>query len=225
LEPLHIKLENGNEINAEESVFYLKLWQQNGVSGKLRDGITGRLMGHDLTAGIVRFSAAQAPDELHLWLNPLGVTFTEETPFALGNQMDEANFRFRIIGPTPNFTKTDSLQNWRDGGGMIEFDEFELNWGPLYVAARGNLALDENLQPQGAFAGRVQGLDETIGILATRDQIDNSQLSLLRATMDVLARPASMMGSSSSMILPVALHSNQLYFGPVKLLELPLIKW
>lgn len=232
LDPLHIRLKNGNEIKAQESVFYLKLWDWNKVSGKLRDGINATIMDTKLHAGIVRFgftkpkaTTNQSDPYLNLWLQPLGVTFEEEIQFALGNIMDEALLNMRIIGHTPNFNAPESLAAWRDAGGRIEFDELFLNWGPLQVTSRGNIALDDKLQPQGAFAGRVKGLDETIGMLALRQKLDNNQLSMLRATMGVLARPVSMTGGSSSSTLPVTLHGGQLYFGPVKLMALPIIKW
>lgn len=233
LEPLHIKMKNGNKIKAKESVFYLKLWDWNTVDGKLRNSIQATIMDTKLNAGIVRFGFSTTPqtekqaqiNSFQLWIQPLGVNFDDSHTFALGNHMEEALLRMRIVGSSPNFSNPKSLGSWRDAGGMIEFDELYLNWGPLSVTSRGNIALDDKLQPQGAFAGRVKGLDETIGMLAVHNKINNNQLSLLHATMGVLARPASMTGGNTSSVLPVTLHNSQLYFGPVKLMDLPIIKW
>ncbi len=232
LEPFTLRMKNGNEIKAKEAVFYINLWNWKVVSGKLHKGIDVKLMGKTIKAGIIKFGfekPKRIPTDytetgLSFWLQPLGVTFEETPPFALGNSWEEGFFRVRIMGPVPNFMNQRAIAAWNEASGVLEFDRFFVNWGPLKVTANGTLGLDSKLQPEGAFSGRITGLDEAIGAIAAQKNMKDRKLSLLRSALNVLARPSSLTGKSAS-IVPISVQSGQVFLGPVKLLEFPTIDW
>ena len=232
LEPFTLHMKNGNEIKAEEAVFYINLWNWKAVSGKLHKDVNVKLMGKTIKAGMIKFGfekPERIPTDytetgLSFWLQPLGVTFEETPPFALGNSWEEGFFRVRVMGPVPNFMNKRAIAAWNEASGVLEFDRFFINWGPLKVTANGTLGLDTKLQPEGAFSGRVSGLDEAIGALAAQKNMTGSKLTLLRSALNVLSRPSSLTGKSAP-IIPVSVQSGQFFLGPVKLLELPPISW
>jgi hypothetical protein len=232
LDPLTITMQNGNSLRADESVFYLDLWDWSAVSAKLRNGIDGKVMDQPFKAGIIKFGFEFPIEEprnhtdtgLSLWLQPIGLDFEKEPPFALGNRMEEGFFRFRVMGPVPDFLDAKSLMAWNEASGLIEFDRFYLNWGPLTVTANGAISFDSKLRPEGAFSGRISGLDEAVGVLAAQGTMKDKQFALLRSALDVLSRPSSLTGSSDP-IVPITLQGGSIYLGPVKLMDLPMINW
>ena len=60
-----------------------------------------------------------------------------------------------VRGTIPNGRLPEALAAWRDAGGTIEVDNLRLRWGPIDAMASGTMALDEELQPIGAFTGGI----------------------------------------------------------------------
>ena len=50
-----------------------------------------------------------------------------------------------------------SLEAWRSAGGDLEIRDLYIDWEPLTVAGSGTLALDDKLQPMGAFTLKFTG--------------------------------------------------------------------
>lgn len=221
-----------HELRAGEAVFYLDLWDWQTVSTKLRRTIDGRLAGLPFNADSMKvgFSVPEHPPLDHmetgfsLWVNALGLTFPNADKFALGPRIDHLAFDVRVMGTPPDFTDTASVRAWNDNSGVFEFDHLDLIWGPLALSAKGTVGLTADLQPEGAFSGKVDGLDATLDRLAEGDLIEPRQQAMLRSSISVLARPSGVMGGSAP-IVPISLQSGALYLGPVKLIALPRLAW
>lgn len=143
----------------------------------------------------------------------------------LGNEIRVIRTDFSVNGtldarqPTPQ-----ALQAWRDAGGTIDVDRLELVWGPVRLAGDGTMALDANLQPEGAFAARVSGLADILTALEKAAIIDARTAAIARITLAVLTRPAADGGPPQAQV-PLTIQDGVLSVGPVALFKLPRIAW
>jgi len=118
----------------------------------------------------------------------------------------------------------DTLSAWRDAGGTVEFTSVELQWGPVRITADGTLALDDNLQPVGAFATRVSGLEKIITAMETGGMLSPNDAAVARITLAIINRaPAD--GGPRHAEIPLTLQDRILRMGPVALTQLPPIQW
>lgn len=232
LEQFAASSKNGSSLKAGEAVLYMDLWDWSAYAAKLRDGIEGVVAGMPFTAGSLKFGVvlpSQPPLDhtetgLTLWLQPLALTLKTAKPLPFGQTIEEAAFQIRIMGPVPDFSDKDSIAAWNEASGVFEFERFNLRWGPVAVKATGTLGLDPRLQPEGAFAGRIEGLTEAFEALLSQGVIENRQIALLQSSLNVLGRPTGPMGEAAS-IVPMSVQAGGVYLGPVKLLSFPEISW
>lgn len=229
----HVKMpRGGHEIRAGEAVLYLSLWNWKTVSTKLRNTIQGTIAALPFTADTMKIGFEQPENPpindmetgFSVWAQTLGLTFKPEQDLPLGNRLDQLSFDLRVMGVPPDFTNTASIRNWNNNSGVIEFDQLDLLWGPLAVSAKGTVGLNSKLQPEGAFSGKVEGLEDTIDELVSAGTIKDNQEALLRSSIGVLARPSSIMEGSAP-IVPVSLQDGGLYLGPVRVMTIPNIDW
>ncbi len=219
-------------LRAKESVFYMGLFNWRSVSGKLRKSVEGKIGTTPFSADAIKFGFAlprrqarhHTETGLALWLHPFGLTLKEIKPVLFGDTIREAMIDMRIMGAAPDFSDKESVKAWNEAGGVIEFDRFYLNWGPMIVTATGTMGLDPKLQPEGAFSGRIEGLGAAIAALVGQGTIDKRQESLLRSSLNVLSRPSGLTGSSAP-IVPISVQSGGLFLGPVRLLTIPELEW
>ncbi len=233
LEKMHLKFPAGShEIKAGEAVLYLSLWDWGTVSTKLRDTIEGSVGGLPFKADAMKIGFAQPENPpinemesgFSVWVQSLGVSFSPENELPLGNKLDQLSFDVRVMGVPPDFTKTKEIKSWNDASGVLEFDQLDVLWGPLALSAKGTVGLNNDLQPEGAFSGKVEGLDLAINKLVTSGTIEARQESLLRSSISVLARPSGMI-SGAAPIVPISIQGGGLYLGPVKIMSIPPIAW
>lgn len=223
---------SGPKIKADRATFYMNLWDWAAVSVKLRDNVQGVFAGVPFEAGILKFGFAypeRAPlnhreTGLSLWVQPFALKLNTEKPLAFGNTITEGLFSVSIKGPVPDFANKESVAAWNDASGVFEFDRFYLHWGPINLHANGTVGLNANLQPEGAFSGRIEGLDQAVDALARQGAITKRQEALVRSSIDVLSRPSGLTGNSAP-VVPVSLQGGGLYLGPVRLMKLPEINW
>ncbi|MFT5489521.1 MAG: hypothetical protein ACI9MU_004461 [Alphaproteobacteria bacterium] len=143
----------------------------------------------------------------------------------LGRKLDQLSGQLSVRGALdPADLSPDSLSRWRDAGGSLELSDFSLVWGPLQIAGDGTLAMDDTLQPVGAFTAQIAGLDRLINLLEKTGRMRPQQAAIARIALAVLTRaPAN--GGSPQARVPVSIQNRQLSIGPIPLLRLPAINW
>lgn len=143
----------------------------------------------------------------------------------LGRNLARVAGRIAVRGNLePGNLSPAGLTRWRDAGGTLELSDFALVWGPLQIAGSGTLAVDDALQPVGAFSARIAGLDRLIDLLERTGRMRPQQAAIARIALAVLTRaPAS--GGPAEARVPVSIQDRQLSVGPVPLLRLPPIDW
>lgn len=143
----------------------------------------------------------------------------------LGNAITSLSAEARILGDLdPAHSDAKALAAWRDAGGTVEIPSIALLWGPARVNGDGTGALDENLQPSGAFSARVAGLDDVVTELEKAGTLSPNDAAVARITLAVLTRPAKDGGPNRAQI-PVTLQNRVLRLGPVAVVRLPHIDW
>lgn len=143
----------------------------------------------------------------------------------LGRKLDQLAGQLSVRGAhDPTDISPGGLALWRDGGGTLELADFTLIWGPLRIAGDGTLAVDDKLQPIGAFTAQITGLDRLVDLLEQSGQMRRQQAAIARIALAVLTRaPAN--GGPPQARLPVSIQNQQLSVGPIPLLRVPVIAW
>ena len=134
------------------------------------------------------------------------------------------SFKARLLGNIKAGPLVQSLEDWRDRGGIIELEKLKMQHGPLKINTNGTLALDDKLQPIGALTANIEGFFETIDALK-RLEVINARIAITAKMMlGVLSRtPAG--GGPAILNLALTAQERHLYLGPVRLLKLPEINW
>jgi len=141
----------------------------------------------------------------------------------LGSWVDHVKLDATWRGPLPPGALAQALAAWRDDGGTIELQGIDLGWGPLSLAADGTLALDQAMQPLGAFSARILGVDSILDALIADGRIPQSQASLVRMGLSMMTQRGA--DGTPQLKTPVTIQDDALYLGPAKLLKLAHIDW
>lgn len=113
---------------------------------------------------------------------------------------------------------------WRDGGGTIEVPGLAVDYGPLRLQTSGTLALDQDLQPIGAFTARIEGFFELIDALWRQGIVTGPDAVTAKVVLGAFAKKHEG-ATHSSISLPLTIHGRRLYVGPVPLLDVPELIW
>jgi len=128
-----------------------------------------------------------------------------------------------IKGPMALAPLKDALAAWRDAGGVAELERFAFAQGPLGLTGNATLALDPDLQPEGAGTVTSTGLGEAIEILIRDGLIPSDRALAARATVKALEKPGP--DGKLHATVGLSLQNRTVSFGPVPLFALQPIAW
>ena len=132
-------------------------------------------------------------------------------------------FDATVKGAMPLAPLKDALAAWRDAGGVVELHGFGFAQGPLALTGNATLALDPDLQPEGAGTVTTQGLSDAIEILIRDGLIPPDRALVARATVKALEKPGPK--GKPQATLGLSVQHQIVSFGPVPLLALQRIEW
>ncbi len=217
---------NGTDIEATVSLNAQDQWREAKLSMQSSTiGLTPRHLFHSgrLSAYVAR--PEREPQNHH----EVGLTVAGEAneidassalPLPFGPKAKRFAVRMRVMGSLPDVRSRHSVDAWNESSGIIEFDEFSLTWGVLDLASRGTLGFDDNLQPEGAFAGTVAEPESMIKTLMDHQFIALHDMSMMAPAL------AEASGSDSrEQIFPITVQMGGLFFGPIRIFSLPAIEW
>jgi hypothetical protein len=143
----------------------------------------------------------------------------------LGPRIEGVTIEGALDGPVPrSHALSERASAWRDGGGTLEIQHLQLNWGPLDLSASATLALDEQLQPMGAGSARMVGYAETLDALAAHGAVSKSAATAAKAVLSLLAHNPED-GSPPDVEVPLTLQYRTLSMRQVPLVRLPELDW
>jgi hypothetical protein len=140
-----------------------------------------------------------------------------------GDTLAELAASVQLKGALPAGSFEEALTHWRDEGGTIELKEFRLRWGGLLVDASGTLALDAELQPEGALSAIITGQDAAVDLAVTAGTLQPQDAGIVKAVLGVLAKPGP--SGEKAITVPLTLQQGRLYLGPAALGQVPRINW
>jgi len=116
------------------------------------------------------------------------------------------------------------LESWRAAGGDIEVRDFALDWPPVHMEITGTAALDENLQPMGAFTTKLRGFSAIIDALVADGSMETRDANVARGVLALLARaPAG--GGEPELAISLTAQGQKLHAGPITLMDIPKVTW
>lgn len=129
-----------------------------------------------------------------------------------------------LVGPVTPGRLSEALDAWRSGGGTLEVRRVLLDWPPLAIAGDGTLALDDRLQPIGAFSTRITGFNETLQSMESTGVIPRGQAASAQIILGLLANtpPDS---DEPELKVPLSVQDQRLRVGPFELMDLPEVVW
>ena len=153
-----------------------------------------------------------------------GLRVPHDLSLPLGPDIARLQVKAQVLGGIAGRPWAESLAAWRDAGGTVEVARLAASYGPLALRANGTLALDDGLQPVGAFTARIQGFFETINTLRGKGLIRSRDAVAAKLVLGILAKkPAG--GGPATFSLPLTLQEGKFFAGPVPLAEVPPISW
>lgn len=165
-----------------------------------------------------------APPSVLLSLRLSDVTLPQTAAGPLGPHVQWLTAEAALDGTLPPESPAKALAAWRDAGGALELKRLALAWGPLELAGDATLALDGNMQPEGAGTARIRGYGETIDALIAQGLMKPKAGTLAKAALGLMAKtPAE--GGAKVLTVPLTIENKVLYAGPIALLKLPTIVW
>lgn len=146
-----------------------------------------------------------------------------EVPAPLRGAVDEIALGVTVRGPLLAGPPREAAAAWRDAGGTAELDNLSLRWGTLAVTGSGTLALDPDLQPEGAFSGAIEGYDELLAALTAAGKLRPGDAGLARLALSMMAKPGP--SGKPRIATPFTIQNGEMRLGPVKLGKAPRIAW
>lgn len=144
-------------------------------------------------------------------------------PPPLSNTLHEIAFNADVVGPVGDGALPKLLAAWSAAGGAIDLKDVTLDWPPITVSGEGSVALDQDLQPMGAFTSRVAGFTEVLDIMVREHRVGNDEAAVAKAMLGLMAKPGP--GGRAEISVPLTVQERVLTAGPLKLFALPRIDW
>ena len=140
-----------------------------------------------------------------------------------GGTIDRVAFALTAKGPFPDRPLRQAATSWRNAGGTLELDRMRIDWGVLAATASGTFALDQDLQPECALSGSVEGFDQLIEALVSSGMMPARNAGLARLALTILARTGP--DGRPRIATSFTIQNGQMSLGPAKLGPAPHIDW
>lgn len=135
---------------------------------------------------------------------------------AMPQTLTAVTLNARLLGAPPDWRRRSQITAWRTAGGTVELDSADFSWGKLSGKLQATLALDKNLQPEGAGTAQLF-LDTAPG------QEGQDAHPLLKNLFGLFAKTDAQ--GTRSVTLPLALQERQLALGMFPLYKMPEVTW
>lgn len=180
-------------------------------------------------------SGAGAPDRTPVYRLAGAIkalTLPQTVTGQFGTALTEAVLQGEIRGPfvVPGTggakgpaTLVQALKTWRDGGGTLEVQRLYVDWAPLKIGVAGTMALDEGLQPEGAFSTSINGLVPMLDRMERQGVVRGRDASIARVLLGAMGQRGA--DGSVTHSLPLSIQNQKLTVGPVPLIQMPPVRW
>jgi len=184
----------------------------------------------EMTVATVEFSGSRpkAPPaadtdiayDLSLKLIDLSAQLLENNP--LGGTIAQTFVHAQLLGTPPATWDAAGIKTWRDAGGTVNLPELSLRWGELNVSGNGTLAMDKDMQPEGALSTHLSGFEQALDSLAAAGWVKLSAASLAKMAMGIASHPGP--DGKPTVDAPLTIQNRHISLGPAKLGQIPELK-
>ena len=188
------------------------------------DGIAlvtpGGLFTLDSLRGLIRRGSETV---IEVEIDGRDLTLAPRTKAFLGREISVIGVTASHDGDLPEALSGPALAAWSTGGGTIEFERLNLEWGAIEIAAEGTLTLDGDLRPEAAFSAEIAGYGGLLDGLAESGRMKPRDASFAKTFLNLMAKT-----TSGRRVIKVALtaQNGTLYVGPLPLIRLaPVTAW
>ncbi len=129
-----------------------------------------------------------------------------------GGTLSGLSFAAQWKGALPPGPLAQALAAWRDDGGTIELQYFRLRWGALLLDASGTIALDGELQPEGALSAVITGQDAAVDVAVMTGALKPQDAGAAKAVLGFLGKPDA--EGEKAITVPLTLQQGRLFLGP-----------
>jgi hypothetical protein len=144
-------------------------------------------------------------------------------PPPLSNTLREIAFNADMVGPFGDGPLPKLLAAWSAAGGAVDLKDVTLDWPPMTISGEGSVALDQELQPIGAFTSRVAGFTDVLDIMVREHRMADGEATVAKAMLGLMAKPGP--GGRAEIGVPLTVQERVLSAGPLKLFEVPRLDW
>lgn len=116
----------------------------------------------------------------------------------------------------PTLPKT--LEEWRDGGGILDVNVLKVSWPPIVAVANGTLTLDNEMYPLGSFSSRIEGYQEALSTMVDLGWVKSKNASAVGFVLDILGKSDET--GKKHLTIPITLQNKKLSIGPASLFKL-----
>ena len=158
--------------------------------------------------------------DLSLKLIDLSAPALEGNP--LGGTINQTALHLQLLGVPPAQWDDAGIKAWREAGGSVNANAFSLQWGQLAISGNGTLALDKEMQPEGALTTHMTGFEQALDSLAAAGWIKLSAASIAKLALGIASHPGP--DGKASVDTPLTIQNRHVSAGAIKLGQVPELK-
>lgn len=165
------------------------------------------------TSGGIEQTSYDLPVNRAVYFKAQNVLINEFKSNFLGYKADQIILEaFLHANEQPQFSVA-SLSKWRDEGGTLSIRNFEYGDKDSRLKLSGDVSLDENLKPLGAFDAKITDVGKFLQKLSTSEGLSSGGRDFLRAQSKNNTLP-------KDMPLSLSMQNGYLYLGPIQIIAL-----
>ncbi|VAW05020.1 hypothetical protein MNBD_ALPHA01-2001 [hydrothermal vent metagenome] len=168
----------------------------------------------------------ELPILMKLYLAAKGVVsqqLSQQIPGGIfGKKADQVIIDLQLHGEKfPAFTR-DDLSLWRDSGGTMTVKNLSVSSGEMDISLDGEVTLDRDLKPLGAFASRIRGIGPIVDILSRHSafQVEPGKMILQELKRMARSGEGGQGKGKDSLDLAISMQGGLLFLGPIPVYEL-----
>ncbi|MCC3861613.1 DUF2125 domain-containing protein [Pseudemcibacter aquimaris] len=145
-----------------------------------------------------------------------GGLLSELSNSILGDKTDAITLETMLhANSQPDYT-VESLAAWRDEGGTVSIKSFSYGTADQHIKISGDMTLDRNMKPLGAFDAEVTNISEVFRRLSENENLPDVARMMLRSE-------AENNTATETVPLSISMQNGQMYVGPIMVMELPAV--
>ena len=144
-------------------------------------------------------------------------------PTPLARRFDSIAIQAALKGAVPPGPLDRALAQWRDAGGTLEVESAHAAAGDMSIDVAGTLALDEAMQPVGAFTAIIIGGDRIIDEVVASGAVQSRYAGFAKSVLHAISAPGA--NGADAAHVPLTLQDQRLYIGPAQIAALPRFTW